>query len=101
MDSARYSLTLPPKGSVKETGEPPVRIVLEASSPAHKARLLLVSASYAVSWLHVAPSPGLDLHLDPNKWLGMDIARGSSCSLCPDTALDYLGNFSSTCKLWW
>ena len=28
----------------------------------------------------------------------MDTARGTSCSLCPDTALDQLGNHAATCK---
>ena len=72
-------------------------LLLEASSPADKARLLSVSAPHAASWLLVTPSPGLDLHLDPNElqisiqwWLGIDTARGSSCSLCPGLALDRL-----------
>ena len=80
-------------------------MLLETSSPANKARLLSESAPHAASWLLVTPSPGLDLHLDPNElqisiqwWLGMDTARGSSCSLCPGIALDRLGNHASTCK---
>ena len=81
-------------------------LLLEASSPADKARLLSVSAPHAASWLLVTPSPGLDLHLDPNElqisiqwWLGIDTARGSSCSLCPGLALDRLGNHATTtCK---
>ena len=80
-------------------------LLLEASSPADKARLLSVSAPHAASWLLVTPSPGLDLHLDPNElqisiqwWLGIDTARGSSCSLCPGLALDHLGNHATTCK---
>ena len=43
----------------------------------------------------------MDLHLDPNElpttvkwWLGVD----TLCSLCPDTALDRLGNIAATCK---
>ncbi|KAL5492004.1 hypothetical protein EMCRGX_G017390 [Ephydatia muelleri] len=80
-------------------------LLLEASSPADKAWLLSVSAPHAASWLLVTPSPGLDLHLDPNElqisiqwWLGIDTARGSSCSLCPGLALDRLGNHATTCK---
>ena len=80
-------------------------MLLETSSPADKARLLSESAPHAASWLLVTPSPGLDLHLDPIElqisiqwWLGMDTARGSSCSLCPGIALDHLGNHASTCK---
>ena len=42
-------------------------LLLEASSPADKARLLSVSAPHAASWLLVTPSPGLDLHLDYNE----------------------------------
>eukprot|EP00731_Ephydatia_muelleri_P013482 Em0007g792a len=78
-------------------------LLLEASSPADKARLLSVSAPHAASWLLVTPSPGLDLHLDPNElqisiqwWLGIDTARGSSCSLCPGLALGRLGNHATT-----
>ena len=79
-------------------------LLLEASSPADKARLLSVSALHAASWLLVTPSPGLDLHLDPNElqisiqwWLRIDTARGSSCSLCPGLALEHLGNHATTC----
>ncbi|KAL5517359.1 hypothetical protein EMCRGX_G002896 [Ephydatia muelleri] len=61
-------------------------LLLKASSPADKAWLLSVSASHAASWLLVTP-PSLDLNFEPNElyqwWLGMDTARGSSCSLCP------------------
>ena len=64
-----------------------------------------MSVPHAASWLLVIPSPGLDLHLDPNElqisiqwWLGIDTARGSSCSLCPGLALDRLGNHATTCK---
>eukprot|EP00731_Ephydatia_muelleri_P003042 Em0001g3042a len=78
-------------------------LLLEASALADKARLLSVSAPHAASWLLVTPSPGLDLHLDPNElqisiqwWLGIDTARGSSCSLCPGLALDRLGNHATT-----
>ena len=42
-------------------------LLLEASSPADKARLLSAPAPHAASWLLVIPSPGLDLHLDPNE----------------------------------
>ena len=42
-------------------------MLLETSSPADKARLLSESAPHAASWLLVTPSPGLDLHLDPNE----------------------------------
>eukprot|EP00731_Ephydatia_muelleri_P002714 Em0001g2714a len=59
-------------------------LLLKASSPADKAWLLSVSASHAA--LLVTP-PSLDLNFEPNElyqwWLGMDTARGSSCSLCP------------------
>ena len=77
----------------------------DASTPADKERLLSKSAPHASSWLLVTPSTGLDLHLDPNElktalkwWLGVDTARETSCSLCPDTALDWLGNHTATCK---
>ena len=81
-------------------------LLLETSSPADKAWLLsAVSAPHAASWLLVTPSPGLDLHLDPNElqisiqcWLRMDTARGSSCPLCLHIALDRLGNHATTCN---
>ena len=45
------------------------------------------------------------LSCEPNElqtavkwWLGVDTARETSCSLCPDTALDRLGNHAATCK---
>ncbi|KAL5482162.1 hypothetical protein EMCRGX_G022456 [Ephydatia muelleri] len=68
-------------------------------------RLYREREHYHASWLLVTPSPGLDLHLDPNElqisiqwWLGIDTARGSSCSLCPGLALDRLGSHATTCK---
>ena len=60
-------------------------------------------APHASSWLSVTPASGLDLHLDPMsytqhlRWLGVDTAREASCSLCPDTTLDLLGNHAATC----
>eukprot|EP00731_Ephydatia_muelleri_P014825 Em0008g545a len=81
------------------------RALLDSSSPANKARLLSASASHASSWLSVVPSVELGLHLDPHEfcvgikwWLGLDISRGLSCSLCPNTALDLLGHHAVTCK---
>ncbi|KAL5481611.1 hypothetical protein EMCRGX_G021806 [Ephydatia muelleri] len=53
------------------------RQLFDLSSPAHRARLLSVSSRHAASWLTVIPSPGLNLHLEPNEfqvaikwWLG-------------------------------
>ena len=81
------------------------RALLDSSSPANKARLLSASASHASSWLSVVPSVELGLHLDPHEfcvgirwWLGLDISRGLTCSLCPNTALDLLGHHAVTCK---
>ena len=81
------------------------RALLDSSSPANKGRLLSASASHASSWLSVVPSVELGLHLDPHEfcvgirwWLGLDISRGLSCSLCPNTALDLLGHHAVTCK---
>ena len=80
-------------------------VLYEASLPADKAHLLSTSAPHSSSWLLVTPATGLDLHLDPNElqsavkwWLGVDTARETSCSLCPDAALDRLGNHAATCK---
>ena len=81
-------------------------ILYEASTPADKSCLLSTSAPHASSSLLVTPATRLDLHLDPNElqtavkwWLGVDTARETSCSLCPDTALDWLGNHTATCHV--
>ena len=67
------------------------RLLFDLSSPAHRARLLSVSSRHAASWLTVIPSPGLNLHLEPNEfqvaikwWLGMDVSFGSCCPYCPN-----------------
>ncbi|KAL5515153.1 hypothetical protein EMCRGX_G000280 [Ephydatia muelleri] len=80
--------------------------LFDLSSPAHRARLLSVSSRHAASgWLTVIPSPGLNLHLEPNefqvaiKWrLGMDVSFGSCCPYCPNHRLDPLGHHALTCK---
>ena len=71
------------------------RQLFDLSSPAHRARLLSVSSRHAASWLTVIPSPGLNLHLEPNEfqvaiklWLGMDVSFGSCCPYCPNHRLD-------------
>ena len=77
-------------------------VLFEASTLTDRACLLSTSAPDASSW---PPATGLDLHLEPNElqtavkwWLGVDTARETSCSLCPDTAPDRLGNHAATCK---
>ena len=62
------------------------RQLFDLSSPAYRARLLSVSSCHAASWLTVIPSPGLNLHLEPNEfqvaikwWLDMDVSFGSCC----------------------
>ena len=67
------------------------RQLFDLSSPAHRARLLSVSSRHAASWLTVIPSPGLNLHLEPNEfqvaikwWLGMDVSFGSCFPYCPN-----------------
>ena len=82
------------------------RALLDSSLPANKACLLSASAPHVLSWLSVVPSVELGLHLDPHEfcvgirwwWLGLDISRGLSCSLWPNTALDLLGYHAATCK---
>ena len=68
--------------------------LFDQSSPANKARLLLVSASHVTSWLSVIPSTSLALHLDPIEfrvavkwWLGLlDLPEFSVCFLpCPQS----------------
>ena len=44
------------------------RQLFDLFSPAHRARLLSVSSRHAASWLTVIPSPGLNLHLEPNEF---------------------------------
>ena len=74
-------------------------------SAALASRLSCQTWVSASSWLSVVPSVALSLHLDPHEfcvgiswWLGLDISRGLSCSLCPNTALDLLGHHAVTCK---
>ena len=81
------------------------RQLFHISSPANRARLLSISSRHAASWLTVVPSPGLNLHLEPNEfqiavkwWLGMDVSFCSCCPHCPDHRLDPLGHHALTCK---
>ena len=81
------------------------RQLFHISSPTNRAHLLSISSRHAASWLTVVPSPGLNLHLEPNEfqiavkwWLGMDVSFGSSCPHCPDHRLDPLGHHALTCK---
>eukprot|EP00731_Ephydatia_muelleri_P020871 Em0013g598a len=81
------------------------KVLLDMSSIADKARLLSVSSPHAGLWLSVSPSEGLGLHLDPSQfqvaikwWLGLDLSYGSCCPLCPEIALDPLGQHAVTCK---
>ena len=80
-------------------------LLLNSSSVADKARLLLVSSPLAASWLSVVPSESLGLHMDPpvfqvaiKWWLGLDVSEGSPCALCPGSTLDHLGHHAVTCK---
>ncbi|KAL5516253.1 hypothetical protein EMCRGX_G001539 [Ephydatia muelleri] len=82
------------------------RQLFHISSPANRARLLSISSRHAASWLTVVPSPGLNLHLEPNEfqiavkwWLGMDVSFGSCCPHCPDHRLDPLGHHALTACL--
>ena len=61
--------------------------MLMTSTPGKKARLLSASAPHASSWLLVAPSVRLGLHLDPAEfqaavkwWLGMNSSVGVQCA---------------------
>ena len=81
------------------------RQLFDLSSPANRARLLSVSSRHAASWLTVIPSPGLNLHLEPNEfqvaikwWLGMNVSFDSCCPYCPNHRLDPLGHHALTCK---
>ena len=72
------------------------------SSPANRARLLLVSSHHASSWLDVIPSKGLNLSLEPEEfhaalkwWLGIDTSPQVHCSYCQ---LDPLRHHAITCK---
>ena len=77
------------------------------SSLPDRARLLSVSSPHAVAWLSTAPSPGLNLQLEPPEfqasiqwWLGVDISgsQGATCPHCPAHSLDPLGHHALTCK---
>ena len=78
--------------------------LLQSSSLADRARLLSVSSPHASSWLRVAPSPALGLHLTPSEcqfaikwWLGIQLCEpGSVCALCPTKALE--AHHALTCK---
>ena len=79
--------------------------LFDLSSPTNRARLLSVSSRHAASWLTVTPSPGLNLHLEPNEfqvamkwWLGMDVSFDSCCPYCPNHSLNPLGHHALTCK---
>ena len=45
-----------------------LKVLLDMSSIADKARLLSVSSPHAGLWLSVIPSEGLGLHLDPSQF---------------------------------
>ena len=78
----------------------------DRSSPAKKARLLLVSAPHSTSWLSVIPSTSQGLHLDPIefrvaiKWCmaGPRYLPGLSVCFCPAHSLNPLGHHALTCK---
>ena len=79
--------------------------LLSSSSQVNKARILLVSAPRAGSWIAAIPSTGLDLHLDSAEcqvelrwWLGLDTSGSSLCPLCPNIALDLLGHHAASCR---
>ena len=77
------------------------------SSLPDRARLLSVSSPHAAAWLSTAPSPGLNLQLEPSEfqaalqwWLGVSISgsQGATCPHCPAHSLDPLGHHALTCK---
>ncbi|KAL5510402.1 hypothetical protein EMCRGX_G005940 [Ephydatia muelleri] len=66
-----------------------------------------VSSPHAAAWLSTAPSPGLNLQLEPSEfqaaiqwWLSVDISgsRGATCPHCTAHSLDPLGHHALTCK---
>ena len=77
------------------------------SSLSDGARLISVSSSHAAAWLSTAPSPGLNLQLEPSEfqaaiqwWLGVGISgsQGATCPHCPAHSLDPLGHHALTFK---
>ena len=93
---------IPQKVLSFKIGTQQFRALLDSSSPANKACLLLASAPHASFWLS---SVDQGLHLDPHEfcvgirwWLGVDISRELLCPLCPNTALDPLAHLAATCK---
>ena len=79
--------------------------LMDSSSHANRARLLLVAAPQSSSWLSVVPSSSLGLHLESNEyymaikwWLGLDTSGRSMCPFCPNTTLDPVGHHTVTCR---
>eukprot|EP00731_Ephydatia_muelleri_P015149 Em0008g869a len=91
--------------SISSSGCDKWNLLVEPIELFNGARLLSISSRHAASWLTVVPSPGLNLHLEPNEfqiavkwWLGMDVSFGSCCPHCPDHRLDPLGHHALMCK---
>eukprot|EP00731_Ephydatia_muelleri_P007357 Em0003g1605a len=91
--------------SISSSGCDKWNLLVEPIELFNGARLLSISSRHAASWLTVVPSPGLNLHLEPNEfqiavkwWLGMDVSFGSCYPHCPDHRLDPLGHHALTCK---
>eukprot|EP00731_Ephydatia_muelleri_P019513 Em0012g338a len=91
--------------SISSSGCDKWNLLVEPIELFNGARLLSISSRHAASWLTVVPSPGLNLHLEPNEfqiavkwWLGMDVSFGSCCPHCPDHRLERLGHHALTCK---
>ena len=80
--------------SSKEIDNHRFTLLFDHSFLPDRARLLSVSSPNSAAWLSILPSPGLNLHLDPQEfqialkwWLGTDLAQGLNCTSCPSLAL--------------
>lgn len=76
------------EGAVQEVGQSFYQSLLSSSSIGNKARIFIVSAPHAGSWVTAVSSVGLVLQLFPAKchvahrwWSGFDISGGSPCLL--------------------
>eukprot|EP00731_Ephydatia_muelleri_P038584 Em0814g2a len=73
--------------SISSSGCDKWNLLVEPIELFNGARLLSISSRHAASWLTVVPSPGLNLHLEPNEF-----------QIAVKWWLDPLGHHALTCK---
>ena len=93
------ALQLP--GHQKDLEDHQFRLLFQSLSLPNRAQLLSASSPHASAWLQVVPAPGLNRHLEVIMHSPAStgvMSGGSRCSLCPDSILDPLGHYATTCK---